>query len=471
MPWQHAVGEPRGADIAVALGRHHEGRFGVMFKDLGHFEPPDALLVALAATMVDSGAPDQDNPAIPSGFTFLGQLIDHDMARDNTPLTEQQQDPHAVVNFRTARFDLDSVYGDGPSASPDLYDPADPAKLRVTGLGVPNGVPDMPRRPDGSAFIGDSRDDENLIVSQLHVAFLRFHNRLVDHVRSQGAAANLVFDQARRLTQWYYQWVIVHDFLARFVGQALVDQLLEESDRRPPKVKLKYYKPRNPRRPFMPVEYAVAAYRFAHSIVRPGYLMSDTAGGPLFSDPPSANDLHGGRPVPPQFKMAFHNFFDIPGVPGPPKNLTRTIDSRLSSPLFHLPVPGIVPAVPAPPIVSLAERNLLRGKKLGLPAGQDVARRMGYPSLDNAQLGLTDPGWGGKAPLWFYVLKEAELQHGGLHLGDAGGRIVAEVILGILAADFNSYFYAHRIFKPQPPIAPAPGQFKIGDLLRFAGSA
>lgn len=472
MPWQHADGEPRGSDIAVALGRDKEGRFGVLFKDVAPFAPPDDLLTQLATTMHDPGAsrPDLDNPAIPSGFTFFSQFVDHDLTRDTTPLTQQQQDPHAVTDFRTPRFDLDSVYGGGPTARPELYE-SDGVKLRVTGVGDPNVPDDLPRNPDGSALLGDPRNDENLIVCQVHVAFLKFHNRLVDLVRSQSPGAPDVFAQARRLMQWHYQWIVVHDFLPRIAGQSVVDQLLDERAGQPPKVKLAFYKPKNPNRPYMPIEFSVASYRFGHSIVRGGYLVSETSGGAIFSDPPSDGDLHGGRPIPPQFAIAFHNFFDIPGVPGPPHNLSRKIDTLLSAGLFALPVPGVVPDQPQPVIRSLAERNLKRGVKLGLPAGQDVAQATGVTPLSNQELGLTDARWGGKAPLWFYILKEAELQHGGTQLGDVGGRIVAEVFLGILDADHDSYLHARPDnFRPAPPIAPS-GQFRMGDLLKFAGAA
>ena len=277
----------------MALGRDKEGRFGAMFKNLNAFSPPDDLLTQLASTMIDPTGTQFDNPAIPSGFTFLGQFIDHDMTRDNTPLDQQQQDPHAVTNFRTPRFDLDNVYGGGPTVRPELYDPQDNAKLRITGLSDPNVPDDLPRNPDGSALIGDSRNDENLIICQLHVAFLKFHNRLVDLVRSQGSSGQAAFGSAQRLAQLHFQWLIVHDFLPRVAGQNVVDSLLEERGGQPPKVKLQFYKHKNPNRPFMPVEFSVAAYRFGHSIVRPGYRVSETAGGAIFSDPPSDSDLHG----------------------------------------------------------------------------------------------------------------------------------------------------------------------------------
>src|SRR5215208_1800932 len=125
-----------------------EGRFGTMFKQLPAFAPSDDLLEGLAATMVeDQTIPDDMNlntsPRLFAGFTFIGQFIDHDITFDNTPLGLQQADPDATVNFRTPRYDLDSVYGLGPLSEPQFYDPADPDKLRV--MPNVNGVEDMPR--------------------------------------------------------------------------------------------------------------------------------------------------------------------------------------------------------------------------------------------------------------------------------------------------------------------------------------
>jgi hypothetical protein len=138
--------------------------------------------------------------------------------------------------------------------------------------------------------------------------------------------------------------------------------------------------------------------------------------------------------------------------------MARLIDTQLSLPLFKLPSTVVAPTAGA--IVALAERNLLRGKRLGLPAGQDVATAMGIKPLTNAQLGLTEPGWKGKAPLWFYILKESELL-GGKKLGPVGGRIVAEVILGLMALDKTSYFTANPSFTPG-------ANYKMGDFILAA---
>jgi hypothetical protein len=457
--WTHAAGVLRGSDIAVRAGRDKEGRFGVMFKNADGFAPPDELLTALAAQMGEPAGPnpfDLDNPRIPAGFTFLGQFIDHDMTLDRTPMPEQQVDPLALTNFDTPLFDLGSLYGRGPQQDPDLYEPGGSGRVRVVRNG--NGVDDLPRRADGTAILGDDRNDENLIISQLHLLFAKFHNRCLD----TGLARNLA--EAQRLTRWHFQWIIVHDFLERVAGADAVRRFLGAQGR----VRRDFYKPKNPHRPMMPIEYSVAAYRFGHSMIRGAYLLNvrttPPAVAPIFGA--EGTDLRGSRPLPSRLEIDWRHFFEVPGQPSTPRNAARRIDAKLSRPLFDLP-----PTVVADTMTSLAERNLIRGKRLGLPAGQDVATRMGVTALTNTQLGLPDPqnpGWSGKAPLWFYILRESELQAAGEHLGPVGGRIVAEVILGILDADRGSYLHAKPDFVPVAPIATTTGQFGMGDLVRFA---
>lgn len=470
---------PRGMFLP-AKDRSTEGRFGVMFKRLPAFAPPDSLLVALGSKMVEEqppGTPDEahlnTSPVLFAGFTFFGQFIDHDITFDNTPLEAQQLDPDARINFRTPRYDLDTMYGKGPSVESWLYDSDDPAKLRLVTNG--NGVEDLPRDADGRAVLPEPRNDENLIIAHLHIGLMKFHNALVDYVRSQGMRPEWAFEAARRLARWHYQWAVIHDFLPRFVGTSLVGpygQVYREQAGKAPAITLNYYKPTNREdRPFMPVEFAVAAYRFGHSIVRPFYVINqatlDAGGVPIFGVEPGFN-LNGGRPIPADLVVEWKNILEVDPDSTPRK--PRKIDTKLSLPLFSLP-DSVVP--PPDPQRLLAVRNNLRGKQVGLPSGQQVAKAMRVPVLSNAQLGLgTDPGWKNEAPLWFYILKEAELApNHGERLGAVGGRIVAEVLVGLLLRDKHSYLYLDPSWKPAPPIAPAAGQFTLVDLLRFAGAA
>ena len=208
----------------------------------------------------------------------------------------------------------------------------------------------------------------------------------------------------------------------------------------------------------MPVEYSGAAYRFGHSMIRAEYEVQDGHTVPIFGQD-GYEDLRGNRQIPASLWIDWNYFFEIPGMNTPDdRNMARLIDTQMSLPLFKLPSTVVAPTAGA--IVALAERNLLRGKRLGLPAGQDVATAMGIKPLTNAQLGLTEPGWKNKAPLWFYILKESELL-GGKKLGPVGGRIVAEVILGLLGLDKTSYFNANPSFTPGP-------NYKMGDFILAA---
>ena len=449
-----------------------EGRFGAMFKKLPAFAPSDDLLIPLAQTMVE---PDTSNAFLATGdqlfagFTFIGQFIDHDITLDTTPFAQQQQDPDAKVNFRTPRYDLDSVYGRGPGNDPQFYNPADRDKLLLKEN--VNGVEDVPRDGTGKALIPEPRNDENLIIVQFHKAVIQFHNKLVDHTRSAGMRKEWVFETARRLARWHYQWAVIHDFLPRFVGEELVPNgtVYKEVAGKPPVINLSYYKPTNREgRPFMPVEFAVAAYRFGHSLIRPFYVINkktDIPGGvPIFGG--GDFNLSGGRPIPSDLVMVWNNI--LPNLGNPDARKPRKIDTKLSIPLSTLPGS----AVPPPdPTKHLAVRNTLRGKRVGLPSGQQVATAMRVTALSHTALGLTDSSWGGEAPLWFYILKEAELLHDGEQLGPVGGRIMAETLVGLLQRDPNSYLYLDPSWKPAPPIATTTGKFTFADLLTFAGAA
>jgi hypothetical protein len=119
-------------------------------------------------------------------------------------------------------------------------------------------------------------------------------------------------------------------------------------------------------------------------------------------------------------------------------------------------------------VASLAQRNLLRGLRLALPSGQNVARAMGLTPLPDADLDLGGrgaPDFDGDAPLWFYVLREAELLAGSRHLGPVGGRIVAEVLIGLLAGDPLSWLNIEPDW--QPTLAQN-GRFGMAELIRFA---
>jgi Animal haem peroxidase len=221
--------------------------------------------------------PDNASPHT-AGTTFMGQLLDHDMTFDTTSPLGVPTPPEQSPNARTPSFDLDSVYGAGPSGSRQLYNPADLAKLRIESGGL---FEDLPRDASGTAIIADPRNDENLMIAGLHAAFILFHNNAVDLVRRQtpGISTAAAFEEARRLTRWHYHWLILNQFLPQFVGQAMVDDVLRNGRR--------FYRPPMGGA-FMPVEFQGAAYRFGHSMVRPSYRanrIGDPGGNPATGAP------------------------------------------------------------------------------------------------------------------------------------------------------------------------------------------
>lgn len=305
---------------AAGGGRHHtpergtarppltpleHGKFRRMF-DLPPLVVTGEQAAAVADVMreqvVDAGSggsgwaptptPSLDNDALPSAYTYLGQFLAHDTSFDAASSHDRQRDPDALVNFRTPRLDLDSLYGSGPQDQPYLYED-DGLRLLVTPNR--NGERDLPRNVLGRALIGDPRNDEDMIVSQLHLAFADAHNRLVVELQ-QGAYPDArrahgpqdVFEEAQRLLRWHYQYVVATDFLRRVCGgitQVLLASPGTGPDGRPawegalrltppPGGALRYRPTRN-RPAWLPLEFSGAAYRYGHSQPRPGYLLND----------------------------------------------------------------------------------------------------------------------------------------------------------------------------------------------------
>ncbi|NOT96333.1 MAG: peroxidase, partial [Nitrospira sp.] len=330
-----------------------------------------------------------DNPNMTAGMTFLGQFLDHDITFDpNSPLLEKTN-PKKTTNFRTPKFDLDSVYGGGPERSPELYDLSSGViKLRVEAIPGSeqfshNGAIrfDLPRDPNTlTAVLGDRRNDENVILSQLHVAMLRFHNTVTDRLRADptnaGESAEKLFREARRQVRWHYQWIILHDFLPLTIGQARVDDILTHG--------IRFYR-FDRDNPLMPIEFSVAAYRFGHSQIRPSYRLNfgrpDMGHNPFFvflfddaQDPndPDPSDLRGAKRAPRRFVdwQTFFNFGDGNVRPN------KQIDGKLSTVVMLLPGSrGPAPGLPADGVQSLASRNLMRHVNFGIPSGQAIAQR------------------------------------------------------------------------------------------------
>ncbi|HTJ39013.1 MAG TPA: peroxidase family protein [Dactylosporangium sp.] len=422
-------------------------RYGHMFPSLEPLVTDPGLLMragdnggVCAADPSVYECPDDDATEA-AGWPFFGQLVAHDITADRSPVAGGV-DPEALRNARAPRLNLEMIYADGPIGAPYLFDLDDPAKFLLSRDGG-----DVPRNRQGVALIGDPRNDVHLFSLALHVALLHAHNGLVDLLRSNDVPEPDVFDRARITLIWHYQWIVVHEFLPRLVGGALVDEMLAEGGR--------FFTP-HPAGAYIPLEFADAAYRYGHGQIRHAYRL--VAGGPQF---PLFPDLAGFGPPAPDRRLDLSQIFDVPGHP--PAQRAKRLDGRLPASLIGLPE-RVTGAVSAAAHRSLASRDLLRGGSTGLPSGEAVAELIGVAPLTPDELGQA---WPGGTPLWLYILKEAECRGAGDRLGPVGGRIVAEVLIGLLRADPASYLSLDPGWSPSLPAAGA--TFGISDLITLVG--
>ena len=451
-----------------------------------------ALLNRLGELMGDDTREGPTSSIIPAGYTYFGQFVDHDITLDVSSSIDTAQNADDVPNMRTPSLDLDSVYGRGPALDPFLYrfpDPGQPSTAVRMQLGRnrdfgPGGPPnstggvvvptnfDVPRvvsgtntvvtEPDSTftAVIGDPRNDENVIVSQLHHAMLKFHNQVVELLITAAFPGD-IFAEAKKIVTHHYQWTVVHDFLPRICGAAAVNAAIGS-------VSAPVGSPFS-----MPVEFAVGAYRFGHSMIRNGYILNSSL-------PPTASTLAGifefiRRPRLPLFSnwaVDFNMFFNTAHPVGASFNNARKIDSVLANGLETIPGSAGIMAV-------LAARNLRRGLAFGLPSGQAAAKAMKLPVLTEAQLTSGLPSAEvtllnsngkvllTKTPLWYYVLREAMVTRNGNQLGPLGARIVAETFVRMLKRDSDSFMNVPGGFTPSLPSS-TPGTFTIADMLEFA---
>ena len=438
------------------------GKYGRLFPHLAKQTADDAGLLALGRagaamdlptpqyTGDDSADPATDNPRIPAGWPIYGQFIAHDITADRS-LLQHHASVRQIVNFRTPRLDLECLYGAGPTGSPFMYDLRDPDKflLGVNDAGEPD---DLSRNSQGIALIGDPRNDVHLPIAQLHVAYLKFHNAIVDWLRGQGVAPADVFSEAQRLARWHHQWIALHEYLSLSAGEDMAAETLRDGPR--------FYHVHEGAA-FIPIEFSDAAYRFGHSQIRSRYRLNAAATGALFPE------CLGMCPVPAARVIAWRYFFALDA--GFPPQASKRIDTRLAHSLIALPE-QIVGATDIPEHHSLAVRDLLRARALDMPSGEAVAEAIGAVPLTSEELALAAAATRHGTPLWYYVLREADVRHQGERLGSVGGRIVADVMVGLVDADPTSYRSVARDWTPVLPAA-RPDDFGMADLLRFAGVA
>jgi hypothetical protein len=390
----------------------------------------------------------KDDAAGAAGWTMFGQFVAHDITADRSPLVTQAA-VETLENARRQKLNLEFLYGSGPTGDPYLYDVNDTAKLLIgrNDAGKPD---DLQRNAQGIAIIADPRNDSHLLMAQMQLLFSKFHNRVVDWLRTQGTAEHRIFSEAQRVVVWHYQWIVLREFLPELIGDRLTNALLAGDSR--------YYRPAAD--PYIPLEFADAAYRYGHGQLRESYRLNrEIAPVALFPE------LVGFRPVPASRTVDWAEFFDVPDRP--PAQRAKKIDGRVCTSIMHLPV-ALTGDVEVEAFHSLAARDLQRGHAVGLPSGEAIARHIGATPLTRQQAGLGSMGWDQETPLWYYVLKESEVECNGDRLGAVGGRIVGEVLVGLLDHDPSSFRASQPDWRPELP-SRATGTFAMADLVMLVG--
>lgn len=474
MPEHHGMGQFKGIHKYCHYGylQSREDRFGRMFDLPPLYLPVDAL-VELGAKNgpMDGGATAKRTKSVPVGLVFFGQFIDHDITLDVTSSLGGVFDAEDVPNARTPTLDLDCVYGQGPEASPYLYHAAGDFKniKLLTGAdgtaadqAAAHAKNDLSRTAHGTAIIGDPRNDENRIISQLQLAVIRLHNKAVDvlHTSAPDLEGADLFEEARTLVTWHYQWVVVNDFLVTMCGGPVVSDILGNGRQ--------FYCQQNDA-PFIPVEFSVAAYRFGHSMIpQKIQIQKGKASLELFG-----NTLGlGFKPLSSQKAVVDWNEL-VDANPGHVVQLAEKLDSKMATDLLDLPF------IPADDVQSLATRNLLRGQAFMLPSGENVANAMGrsQSEIDKvsqaaANIAGSSIDLGSGTPLWFYILVEAEkigreTSPGhfdkGEGLGPVGARIVGETLIGLLELDDRSFLASNRNWHPDDGL----GITSLGGMLTY----
>lgn len=495
-------------DVLAPRSKFYQGPFGRLCPDLPAWTPPgipesqiDDFFLDIANNLMvelpgELPADIARNPQtiqdleqkfssnIPAGYTYFGQFVDHDITFDPASSLMRRNDPNGLINFRTPRLDLDNVYGAGPDDQPYLYDPKDKALMAVDLVDNDPTRPDLPRYRR-RALIGDMRNDENSMVSQLQLAFLLAHNALVRRARLEfpGIGSQDAFEKARKTLRWLYQHIVWNDFIKRIVVDEVYKvalQLKETPDKR--KIWVcgldDVYKWKH--QPFMPVEFSVAAYRFGHSMVRNSYQTNHPERGvgnfaPIFDNTTTADpddngpgNLRGFRPMELRNMIQWDWFLPMTSSREKFPQMARKIDTKLANALSFLHEDE---KNPRSRDNVLAFRNLKRSWTFGLPSGTDVARKW---CLNPLKLQKDEPD-----SLWYYILREAQ-GNGGNTMGRVGSVIVSSVFAGLLKGDPCSWINIDPCWKPSDdPLLHAGGgdddddrddtSWTLASIIRIAG--
>jgi hypothetical protein len=472
---------------------------------------------------------------LPPSYTYFGQFVNHDIsapagdvvaveatgpigvvgAVDPPGLDRRARSTVAVIlkhfaNEHPEPLMLGSLYGDGPqSADPAigaLYEP-DGKRFRIgstrredaqilrnvvvdpTRVVHATGARDIPRK-GGRPLIADERNDENLIISQFHLAMMLFHNKAVAALEPSHPDPEACFAAARALVTRHYHWLILNDYLP---------QLLSPDLKRP----LSRYPSHLTEPNRVPLEFTTAAFRFGHSMVSAAYDFNANFGLKGRIDPEGAkleelfaftSRRNMGQKVPGLQELPDHWVIDW-------DRMTRLLPGRQSTPPREFGGAEQIDVALAPDMLNLVGdsdvavhgsilfRNLMRGFHRRMPFGQDLARRYGVAPLTEAEVRTAlpqekalSPGSKGlreraeemgllaETPAWLYFLCEARMREGGQRVGATASHIIADTFVGLMRLNPGSLLSIGGWHPRQSPLTTpgAEGLTSIRKFLRFA---
>lgn len=501
---------------ATSPGVRKAQAFGYLFPDLqetgnGEDNPsllperPEtvSILKRLGRAMCEETGEAPRHSTIPSLYTYFGQCLDHEITHESKSSDNARAKLHdpklaplsleiisKLPNKRTPRLDLDCIYGQSTEENKQLRDGN---RMRLGAVAPVEQRPpgkegndfDLPRLSSTNslencqAIIGDARNDENVIITQLHVAFLRAHNVLVDKRK-------LSYDDANLALRQHFQWIVLDDFIRRIADPEIVTKTLTQVLANDPE---RVYRP-SADELFMPLEFSAAAYRFGHSMVRNSYRLNElfppVPMGQLFTRA-ALNAFRGQRPAgEPLFDAMPQSWIiDWGGFIDGGQNQSRRIGTRLTNHLAKLRDSSGNPLTdeagrPLADEAILPVRNLLRGYLLRLPTGQAVAKKLGLPVMTAEEMEkavgpaqaeilreefLPDTKLSMRTPLWYYILAEVDARIPN-HLGPVGSSIVAGVLIELIRQSKDSI-----LEQPdwQPTLGRMAGKFTLPDLLKLGG--
>lgn len=406
-----------------------------LFSELNPLVLSDDELRVLSDTMIESkNGLKKDSKVISNGLAIFSQFLAHDITFERGSNLNKNNSIKNFKNDRTINLDLDCIYGQKSQSF--YYNKYDKDKLLLGQKYACGNLSwyDLQRNKNHIAIIPDARNDENIIVSRIHILFIQFHNKIVDYLRKRNDDENnSVFEEARKMTICYYHWLILHEYLFKIMDWTVFDRILKDG--------CQYYTDATS----LPLEFTGAAFRTGHSQTR---------------ELNRINDITEKKLMELGFFERMEEYVDwryLFNFGDGKCQFSKLIDTKVGSSFHKLPF------LKKGDEASLPFLNLKRGIAYGLPSGEEIAKRMGFEPIE-----IRETKYLSGTPLWYYVLREAEiLGHNGEHLGPIGSTILGECFYTVIKSDNFSFLNVNPLWRPT--IGREIGKFNFVDMIQFVG--